>query len=365
MMRIGLLGGGYWGTNILRTLLRIPDIDVRFCDADPIRAGKIRIEFPGLSVSTDPGGILHDEDIHAVCVATPASTHYAITQQALALNKHVYVEKPLSLTAKEAFELVDLARRHRRILLVGHVFRYSTAAQAVKQLLQNGEIGTLRYLHSVRTSLGPRVRGDVNAIWDYSIHDIYLSRYFLDRMPESVSAWGASFLQPDIEDVVFLKLNFADGVIAHLHGSWYDPCKRRDMTLVGSRGAIRYDESNENSKVILFRRGWMPFEGRDELGNRNLTVFDLDTVIPPIEPCEPLMEECRHFIDCVRTGDEPLSGGIEACQSVQIAEAAEHSLGAKGVPIRLETGAPSFVGPSLSGSRPREIAGPPIVPPGV
>jgi len=332
-VKVGVIGAGYWGPNLIRNMFQIADLTV-VCDSDPKRLDYIGSLYPAVSRTTDHRQVFAASDVQAVVVATPARTHYRLTKAALVAGKHVLVEKPLALTSSEAWELVKLADQVNRVLMVGHTFMYNPAVRKMKELIDAGEIGDVYYVYSNRVNLG-RVRQDINALWNIAPHDISILLYLLNRMPTWVAAQGAIFLQEGIEDVVFATLRFDGNVIAHVQVSWLDPSKVRRMTVVGSKKMIIYDDVASEGKIRIYNKGALKVGNEAIYGEYQIKLHSGDIYIPKIEMTEPLRNECIHFTECIETGQQPLTDGRNGWQVVRILEAAQRSLKSGGQPVEV------------------------------
>ncbi len=326
------LGAGHWGVNLIRNLTQLPAVGrLTVCDTDPERLDFVRDRYPTAEVTADVDALLDDPSIDGVVVALPAFLHYAFARRCLLKGKHVLVEKPLATDPREARELVDLAGRHQRVLLVGHTFLYNEAVRKVKGYIDAGELGDIYYITAQRLNLG-RVRQDVNALWNLAPHDISIILYWLEELPSAVTATGMNFLQESIEDVVFVHLEFPSERAAHIHVSWLDPRKTRKMVIVGSKKMLVYDDVSTEAKIVIYDKG----VDKHDVGSRlpdveNFAQFQLrqrsgDVHIPRIDFEEPLRRECKHFIDCIAGDASPLSGGAQGCQVVDVLARAEESL---------------------------------------
>jgi predicted dehydrogenase len=266
-----------------------------------------------------------------VIVATPAASHHALAKQVLESGKHVFVEKPLATSTEQADELVSLAAKAGKTLMVGHTFLYNAAVRYAKKLLTDESLGQLYYIYSQRLNLG-QVRSDVNAWWNLAPHDVSIMMYLMnDELPMSVSATGVSYIQPGIEDVVFATLKWASGVTGHIHVSWLDPGKIRKMTLVGSRKMVVYDDVSDD-KIKIYDKGVdrVPKIGErmdyDQSGDYQLIHRTGDILLPKISFQEPLKTESAHFLECLRTGQQPLTGPQHARDVVAVLEATQTAL---------------------------------------
>ncbi len=339
MVKIAVVGVGYWGPNLVRNLTSIENVElVALCDMDTKRAESIRQRFcPTAKVMSDYQELAKDPGVDAVMIVTPIRTHCALGSHFLAAGKHVFIEKPLARTVEECQKLIDLAEQHQRVLMVGHVFEYNTAVQRIKQYLDQGELGKLFYVYSQRVNLG-RIQQDVNALWSFAPHDVSIMSYWLGQDPIQVSARGFSYLNGQ-EDVVFVTLNYANGVGAHLHLGWLDPRKVRTMTLVGSKKMLVYDDVSLEAKIQVYDKGINQLddflESPESFAQFQFQTRSGDLTIPTLQFGEPLQVECRHFIDCIEHNRRPLTDGYNGLRTVKVLEAAEQSLRQNGRLIEL------------------------------
>jgi predicted dehydrogenase len=292
-------------------------------DANPAALEKAQRLY-GCAATTDYAAVLADEGVDAVVIATPARTHFGLGEQALRRGKHVFVEKPLTMDLAEGRVLVELAERLGRVLMVGHVFEYNPAVRYIKQAIDNGDLGDLLYLYSKRVNLG-RVQSDVNALWSIAPHDISIALHLLGKMPLSVRCQGASCLNGQVEDVIFLTLNFAGNLLCHVHASWLDPSKTREMTVVGSRKMVVYDDVSAEGKVRVYDKGAFR-KGDVTYGDYQYKLHSGDILIPRLDLREPLQEECAHFVACVRSGARPVTDGWSGLRVLQVLAAGQQSL---------------------------------------
>jgi len=339
MTNIAVIGCGHWGPNLVRNFHHLPGVRVTaLCDLETEKVERLHAIYPGATVATSYETLLNGSGVDAVAVATSASTHYAIARDALLGGKHVFVEKPMCLNAQEAEELVNIARRMDRVLMVGHLLKYHPAVVFLKRYLDSGRLGEPLYIHSQRLNLG-EVRHDENAMWCLAPHDIAVVGYLLGGQPYEVCAVGQSFLRRPVQDTVFLTMRYPGGVLAHLHVSWLDPHKVRRMTVVGSSQMAVFDDMDPMEKLRIYDKGVEFPNGDFSSRDAALSLRVGDIFIPKIEPLEPLRIECQHFIDCVNNGARPLTDGIDGLQVVRVLEAAERSLNMGGVPVAVN-GAP-------------------------
>lgn len=340
MVNVAMVGVGYWGPNLMRNLASFYDVKITaLCDLDIKRAEGFRQRFcPDARVVSDHRLLADDPHIDAVVIATPIPTHCDLGSLFLASGKHVFIEKPLARTEEECRRLIDLAELHRRVLMVGHVFEYNVAVQRIKEYIDEGKFGKLFYVYSQRVNLG-RIQHDVNALWSFAPHDVSIMNYWFGEGPIRVSARGFSYLSTGIEDVVFVTLEYPNGVGAHLHLGWLDPRKVRVMTLVGSTKMLVYDDVSLEAKIQVYDKGVANLDdfldSPETFAEFQFRIRAGDLVIPTLQFNEPLQTECRHFIDCILSGSKPLSDGLDGLRVVRVLEAAERSLKNGGQTIEL------------------------------
>ncbi|MHB8510991.1 MAG: Gfo/Idh/MocA family protein [Actinomycetota bacterium] len=333
-MRIGLVGYGNWGPMFVRNFEDIEGAEVAWvCDRDEQRRDASKQRHPSIQTIDDLDEAIGRGEADAVVIATPPTTHEALARKALEHDLHVLVEKPLAMSSKGAKGLAELSHTRGRTLMVGHILRYSAALQTMKQVIQDGDLGEIYYVASTRVNLGRHHR-DVNVMWDLGPHDVSAMVHLLGAVPEAVSAWGQSFIQPGLEDVAFVYMRFPGGQLAHSHLSWLDPLKLRQFVVVGSRKMLVYDDVNV--RLTLHDKGvdQVPAFGSFEefhLAYRYGESHDL-----PVEQAEPLAAECRHFLECIKYGKDPVSGSKEGFEVVRILEAAQESMESRGAEVPIQ-----------------------------
>ncbi len=334
---IAVIGAGYWGINFVRVFNELPGSRVvTVCDKRPERLHEIGQRFPGIVLTTSAEEAIGMKGVDAVVVATPATGHYHVARYSLLAGKPTLVEKPLTKTVVESEELLYLADSHNGLLMVGHTFVYNPAVRKVKDYIRADELGQLYYVYAQHTNLGP-IRKDVNAIWDLAPHDVSIFNYWLDTKPEWVSAVGARVLGNGREDVGFVSLGYPNGVVGHIHVSWADPNKVREMVVVGSKQRIVFDDVNVQERVRVFEKGVAPAEpDTANYGEHQLLMRDGDIISPRIAASEPLKNECLHFLECIEQGINPISSGREGTDVVQVMEAIDHSIRMNGAPVQVE-----------------------------
>jgi predicted dehydrogenase len=337
VIRLAVLGTGAWGINHVRAFARLAErggVEVAaVCDPSADARNRAARLAARARASASPDEILADPGIDAVVIATPAVTHAKLTVAALAAGKHVLVEKPLALSGGDAREAVAAAERAGRVLMVGHLMLYHPGMDRLRRMIAAGELGQLYYLYALRVNLG-RLRRDENALWSLAPHDVSMILSLLDATPVSVSARGGCYLQPGIEDVVFVNLRFASGIVASIQLSWLDPRKERRLTLVGSKKMVEFDDVHPVEKLRIYDKGYDRPPTFTEYAEY-LSIRNGDIHIPQLSMAEPLELECRHFLDCVAGGRRPLTDGASALEVVRVLEAAQQSLAADGAPVVL------------------------------
>lgn len=324
-----MIGAGHWGPNLIRNFHNPPKSRVVWViDTDRTRLDQVTSRFPEIQVGTDASSALADDDVTAVVVATPTSTHYQLAKSALESGKHVLVEKPITNSTAHAEDLCALAERNQLILMVGHVFVYNSGVQAVKRFLDEGDLGNVYYVSMVRTNLGP-IRVDVSAAWDLASHDVSIANYWLNSGPLTASAVGGNWINKGIEDALFITLKYPDEVLVNLHASWLNPRKARDITVVGERRMLTLDDMNLSEPLRIYDKGVA--QDRivpsyvDTFASFRASVREGDITIPKVASGEPLQAECDHFLECIKFGKQPLTGGREGLAVVRVLEAIERS----------------------------------------
>lgn len=351
---VAVLGYGYWGPNLARNL-EASELTrlVAICERDDAAAQRARSGHQNALVTTDWQQVLDSPDVAAVIVALPISVHHGFALDALRAGKHVLVEKPLAMTVEECLELEREAEARGLVLMAGHTFEYNAAVRRIGEYLDAGELGDPYYVAMRRTNLGI-VRSDGNAMWSLAPHDISILFYWLKRDALSVSATGVAHLQPDIEDTVFMTINFDGGVLGHVHCSWLHPNKVREATVVCSKQMAFYDDVSAESKIRLYDKGIVKQgpEGEslgryEDFGRFQMLARAGDIVIPKLDFREPLAVQTEHFAECVSSGARPLSDARSGRRVVAILEAGQRSLAADGTAEPV-VGAPSFGGAGVA-----------------
>ena len=329
MIRVAVVGAGHWGPNLLRNFHNPPASEVLWvADRDENRLEQVQARYPGVRVTSDAAHVFDDDDVDAVVIATPTTTHYELVRAALEAGKHVLVEKPITTDTAEAEELCELSDTRGKVLMVGHVFVYNAGVRRVREYLDDGVLGRVFYISMVRTNLGP-IRVDVNAAWDLASHDISIANYWLDSEPISATATGGSWINAGIEDAVFATLRYPNDVLVNLHSSWLNPRKSRDITVVGDRSMLTLDDMNLNEPLRIYDKSVTddtfkaPFV--DTFASFRASVREGGISIPKVALGEPLRAECDHFLECIREERKPDTGGREALAVVRALEAIARS----------------------------------------
>ncbi|MCX8006571.1 MAG: Gfo/Idh/MocA family oxidoreductase [Coriobacteriia bacterium] len=330
-VRVGMVGYGYWGPNIVRNLVRVPSAELAvLCDASERNRARFAAAYPDVPTVDSIERMLAEHEVDAVVVATSAPTHHAIARAAIDAGKHCFVEKPLALTSADAEDLVRAADAAGVVLMVGHLMKYHSAIVWMKEYIASGALGDVLYLYMQRLNLG-KVRTEENAFWSLAPHDVSIALYLLDEAPESVSASGASFVTPGVHDTVFANLRFSSGKMANIHVSWLDPHKVRRLTIVGSKQMLVFDDMQATEKIWVYDRGVEPPEALPYGADVQLRFGDIHVPWVPLK--EPLLVEVEHFVKCCQTGETPTSDGRDGLRVVRVLEAVDESMAANGAPV--------------------------------
>lgn len=327
MLKVGLIGCGYWGPNHARVLNQTQRCElVACCDIDPQKLAKVQRQYPALRGYANASEML-ESDLDAAVIATPISTHFPLAWEALSRGKHVLVEKPLAHSSAKGEELVQLADRKGLTLLTGHTFIYSPPVVKVKELIDSGTLGDLYYISISRVNLG-HYQKDVDVIWDLAVHDISILLYWLNEMPIRGKAFGRACVKGNKNDVAFIWLEFPSGTITSSEISWLSPQKMRRTCVVGSKRMIVYDDTEPSEKVKIYDRGVILREPQS-FGEFQLTYREGDMVAPRLSNEEPLLVEVEHFVDCIEKGIKPKTDGALGINVLRVLEMAAHSMHAE------------------------------------
>jgi len=311
MIKIGVIGYGYWGPNIVRNFQNI-----KGCQVEMV-ADLASRHLEGIKTTQNYKDILKNPQIKAVAIVTPAVTHYPLIKESLLAGKHVFTEKPLVLKVNQGKELIALAKRKKRTLMVGHTFEYNPAVRKIKEILKRGGLGKPLFIYSKRLSLGP-IRSDVSVIWDFAFHDISIMTYLLDKEPVRVSAREKYLLRRNVADAGFIELEFPNNIAAQISVSWFYPIKERGTIIIGSKKMLVYDDINSEKPLTIYHH-----QGSSWLVKPKVSY-------PKIKKEEPLRIECQHFIDCIRKKKTPLTDGQRGLKIIKILAAVQKSLDLNG-----------------------------------
>jgi len=328
-IKLGVIGCGYWGPNLIRNFVEISNSEVVIvADLKEDRLAHIKASYPQVMITKDYKD-LFNQNIDAVVIATPPASHYSFVKECLEHGLHVLVEKPITINSQHAEELIEISMKRDLVLMVGHTFEYNVAVHTLKNLIDSGELGQIYYVDAARLNLGLYQR-DLNVLWDLAPHDISILLYILNQVPISVNAHGMPFVSEVIQDVVYMNMLFPDNILAHIHVSWLDPCKVRRITVVGSKKMVVYNDVESLEKIKIYDKGVEKPPYTNTFGDFQYSYRYGDVTIPNIRFTEPLRKECQHFLDCINNHSEPLSSGQDGLRVVKIIEAAQRSLSENG-----------------------------------
>jgi predicted dehydrogenase len=334
-VKVGVVGCGYWGPNLIRNLRQSPDCQLKLiCDVSEQRLRHMRRLYPEVATTGRFEDLLNGADLDAVVIATPVRFHHEMAMAALRAGKHVFIEKPMARTEAEAEEIVALAEREGLVVVVGHTFLFSPAVRRMKEIIDAGDIGEVQYIAARRLNLG-LFQKDINVAWDLAPHDISILLHLLEERPMSVSCQGSSHVTRGIEDVTMMYLTFAKNRCAFIHNSWLDPKKVRQMTVVGSKRMIVYDDIEPLEKLKIYDTRVEVPPHFDTFAEFTYSYHYGDVYVPYIKQDEPLKLECQHFLECIREKCTPIANGRLGLEVVRILEAAEESLRQQGASVSL------------------------------
>jgi predicted dehydrogenase len=332
---VGVVGCGYWGPNLVRNFKSLPDCELRaMCDLSEARLKHMRGLYPDVQGIADFGHMLNGVGVDAVVVAAPVKHHFALARAALLSGKHTLIEKPMAASSAECEELIAIAQSKGLVLMVGHTFLYSAAVRKIAEIVQAGDLGEIRYINSRRLNLG-LFQKDINVAWDLAPHDISIILHILEEFPLAVNCQGNAHVTPGIEDVTNISLTFRHKRFATIQSSWLEPRKVREMTIVGTRRMIVYDDVETNEKIRIYDTRVERPPHHDTFAEFHYSYHYGDIYIPYIKQEEPLRGECQHFLECIEKGAEPLTSGHKGLELVKILEAASASLKQQGAPVKL------------------------------
>ena len=339
MIKVGVVGYGYWGPNIVRNFAELPDARVAWvCDLQPERLARVRSRYPSTNVGTDCNELINDPSVDAVVIATPVRTHFELGMAALRAGKHLWIEKPLAATSEQAAWLIEEADRRGLTLMVDHTFVFTPAVQKMRELTRANELGDIRYYDSVRINLG-MFQHDVNVLWDLAVHDLSIMDYVLDSPPVAVSATGLAHVEGTPENVAYLTMFFEETMIAHVHVNWLAPVKIRRTLLGGTRRMLVFDDLEASEKLKIYDRGISVNPSPDNLTLMRIAYRTGDMWSPQLALREALHIAARHFVDVITAKAAPISDGHAGLRIVKLLEAATHSMACQGRPVTIGAGA--------------------------
>lgn len=330
---VGVVGCGYWGPNLVRNFKSLPNCDVKaMCDLSEVRLQHMRTLYPDVAGDTDYEHMLNEGGVDAVVVAAPVKHHYPLAKASLLAGKHTLIEKPMASSSAQCEELIEIAERNGLVLMIGHTFLYSAAVRKIVDIIESGDIGELRCINSRRLNLG-LFQKDINVAWDLAPHDISIILHVLGELPLVVNCQGNAHVTPGIEDVTNMSLSFRQKRFATIQSSWLEPRKIREMTFVGTRRMIVYDDLQTSEKIRVYDTRVERPPHYDTFAEFHYSYHYGDSYIPHVKHEEPLKVECQHFLECIEKGSRPLTGGRDGLDLVRILEASSESLKGNGAPV--------------------------------
>ena len=333
MIRIGVIGYGYWGPNIVRNFMSHSDCEVAMiCDKNTSSLDRAYRLYPAMEICTDTSELLHSPKIDAVAVITPVSTHFEFAKEALENGKHVFVEKPFTLTSDEGKELIDLAEQKNLKIMVDHTFLFTGAVQKIKQLVEDDSLGRLYYYDSTRVNLG-LFQHDVNVVWDLAPHDLSIMDYLVPGEPEAMVATGQTHFN-GLENVAYITIYYPHSVIAHFNVNWLSPVKVRTTLIGGEKRMLVWNDLEPDEKIKLYDKG-VNVQTRGDVYDLLVSYRTGDMLAPKVEQTEALKQETRYFLDCIQNGGIPHNDGHAGLRVVQLLEAADRSLSHRGRLVEL------------------------------
>ena len=325
--KIAVVGCGYWGRNLVRNFYELGHLET-ICDTEQSTLDEITKSFPGVKATKDFDLLMANPEIDGIVIATPAVTHYQLAKKAITLGKDVFVEKPIALNLNEAYELLELAEEKNRVLMVGHILLYHPGVTRLKKLIDDGELGRIRYIYSNRLNMG-KIRTEENILWSFAPHDISVILWLLNEIPGEVNCRGESYLNQGVADTTLSYFLFNSGVSAHIHVSWLHPFKEQKLVVVGDKKMAVFDDTSPKEKLRLYAHSvnWV---------DRKPIAQKAEAVIVPVEDKEPLKEECQHFLECILNRKSPLTDGKQGLEVLEILNACQQSLENGGKSIQID-----------------------------
>lgn len=333
---VGIVGCGYWGPLLVRNFRNAANCQVKaVCDLSDARLAHVKRLYPEVNAVNDYDALFKQFDLNAIVIATPVKYHYSLAKASLLAGKHTFLEKPMAASSAECEELIEIAQSKGLTLMVDHTFLYSSAVRKIAEIVEAGDIGEIRYISSRRLNLG-LFQKDINVAWDLAPHDISIILHILGEFPVAVNCQGNAHVAPHVEDVTNMSLLFRHKRFATIQSSWLEPRKIREMTIVGSRRMIVYDDLQTHEKIKIYDVRVERPPHYDTFAEFQYSYHYGDSYIPYIHQEEPLKLACQHFVDCIQSGAQPDTSGQEGLDLVRILEAASASLKANGGPITFE-----------------------------
>jgi len=335
MIKIGIIGYGYWGPNIARNFNACDNAQlVSICDLDEERLKRAKSSYPFIKDYTDPYELMKSDQIDAVAVVTPVYTHYELAKFALECDKHIFVEKPFTSKVSQGKELIKLAEKKGLKIMVDHTFLFTGAVRKMKKIIDSGELGNLFFYDSVRVNLG-LFQHDINVIWDLAPHDFSIMNYLVDKKPVAVSAWGRGHFENRLEDISYVGVHFEDkGFIAHFHVNWLSPVKIRKTLISGDKKMLVWDDLSSDEKVKIYDKG-VRVENTDTIHKLLVSYRSGDMYVPKLDNTEALKVEAQYFIECIEKDKQPFNDGVAGLEVVKILAASDESLKRQGKRIKL------------------------------
>jgi len=337
MVNIAVIGCGYWGPNYVRIFNELKESKVICCcDLDKNNLNKMKGLYPFVTTTEDYKKIAKDPNIDGIVITTPLNAHYEIAKFCLERKKHVLIEKPFTSNSKQGEELMQIAKDNNLILMVGHVYEYNSGIRKLKEIMKE-KLGKIYYINAERVGLGP-IRKHANVLWDLATHDISIALFLLGTLPKEVTAMGGSYIQENIEDLVFVSLKFPNGVIYNINASWIAPEKVRKTTVIGSKGMAVFDDVNKSEMLKVYEReiDKNSLNSTPKYTDHQSIVIMGDIYIPKIEHSEPLKNLTKHFLECITENKTPLTDAQDGLNVIRVLEAAEESLKNNGKVVRCQ-----------------------------
>jgi predicted dehydrogenase len=334
-IKVGVVGCGYWGPNLIRNFRSLPECQLKImCDLSQRRLTHLKTLYPEVRSAMDYDHMLNGIGLDAVVIATAVKSHYPMAKASLLAGKHTFIEKPMASSSEQCEELIEIAHKKGLVLMVGHTFLYSPAVRKIKDIVNSGDIGDIRYICSRRLNLG-LFQNDLNVAWDLAPHDISIILSIIGEQPVTVNCCGSAHINQGVEDVTTMCLGFTRQRTAIIHSSWLDPRKVREMTIVGSKRMVVYDDVSPLEKIRIFDARVESPPHYDTFAEFQYAYHYGDMYVPYLKQEEPLKTECQHFLDCIRNSTTPLTDGNQGLELVRILEASTRSLEKGGAPVEL------------------------------